>query len=57
MAKQLVVIGNGMVGHKFIEKMVAQGADWEISGNFSITAGKNRPQGLRKEAESGLTER
>ena len=26
-------------------------------GNFSITAGKDRSQGLSKEAKSGLTER
>jgi nitrite reductase (NADH) large subunit len=30
MAKRLVVIGNGMVGHKFLEYMIAKGSDWEL---------------------------
>jgi len=30
---------------------------WYYEGNFSITAGKDRSQGLSKEAKSGLTER
>ena len=28
--KNLVVIGNGMVGHKFLERMVAQKTDWNL---------------------------
>ena len=32
-------------------------ASGNIVGNFSITAGKDRSQGLSKEAKSGLTER
>ncbi len=28
--KNLVVIGNGMVGHKFLERMVAQDCDWTL---------------------------
>ncbi len=28
--KNLVVIGNGMVGHKFLERMVAQETDWNL---------------------------
>lgn len=30
MAKRLVAIGNGMVGHRFLEQMTAKGADWEL---------------------------
>jgi nitrite reductase (NADH) large subunit len=30
MAKRLVTIGNGMVGHRFLELMAAKGADWEL---------------------------
>jgi nitrite reductase (NADH) large subunit len=30
MANRLVVIGNGMVGHRFIERMVAKETDWEL---------------------------
>jgi nitrite reductase (NADH) large subunit len=30
MAKRLVAIGNGMVGHRFLELMTAKGADWEL---------------------------
>ena len=30
MAKRLVTIGNGMVGHRFLEQMAAKGADWEL---------------------------
>jgi nitrite reductase (NADH) large subunit len=30
MAKRLVVIGNGMVGHKFLEQMIAKGSGWEL---------------------------
>lgn len=30
MAKRLVVIGNGMVGHKFLEYTIAKGSDWEL---------------------------
>jgi nitrite reductase (NADH) large subunit len=30
MAKQLVTIGNGMVGHRFLEQMAAKGSDWEL---------------------------
>jgi nitrite reductase (NADH) large subunit len=30
MAKRLVTIGNGMVGHRFLEQMVAKGSDWEL---------------------------
>jgi len=33
------------------------GAGGQKRGNFSITAGKDRSQGLSKEAKSGLTER
>jgi nitrite reductase (NADH) large subunit len=30
MTKRLVTIGNGMVGHRFLEQMAAKGADWEL---------------------------
>jgi nitrite reductase (NADH) large subunit len=30
MAKRLVVIGNGMVGHKFLEQTIAKGSGWEL---------------------------
>jgi nitrite reductase (NADH) large subunit len=30
MAKRLVVIGNGMVGHKFLERMLAKSSGWEF---------------------------
>jgi SNF2 family DNA or RNA helicase len=30
---------------------------WQQERNFSITASTGRPQGLQKEAKSGLTER
>jgi nitrite reductase (NADH) large subunit len=30
MAKRLVVIGNGMVGHKFLERMIAKSSGWEL---------------------------
>jgi nitrite reductase (NADH) large subunit len=30
MAKRLVVIGNGMVGHKFLERMFSKSAGWEF---------------------------
>jgi nitrite reductase (NADH) large subunit len=30
MAKRLVTIGNGMVGHRFLERMTAKDGDWEL---------------------------
>jgi nitrite reductase (NADH) large subunit len=30
MAKRLVTIGNGMVGHRFLEQMAAKGSEWEL---------------------------